>query len=173
MSGFFAPLKKLTLIRVEDALVLFSALMVLILMMLTVVDVTGRYLFRHPLQGSVEVSELLLMVIIALAIAGTQRVGGHVGMDVLYDKFKVMKRPLYPAFLAFALFVSEVAFVIILYFCIKAFFMSFDINETTAGPLYLIVWPVRAILCVGLLFMCVRLAVQFVGAIRSFSTWGK
>jgi len=166
-------LRKLAFARVEDWLVLFSAVMILVLMMLTVVDVSGRYLFRHPLQGSVEISELLLLVIIVLAIAGTQRVGGHVGMDILLDKLKRMRRPLYPALQTFALFVSEAVFVIVLFYCFRAFLASVAMNETSAGPLYVIVWPAKGILCLGLLFMCVRLAIQLSQAVKSIRVWGR
>ena len=99
--------------------------------------------------------------------------GGHIGMDVLLDKFKRMRRPVYPAFQTFGLFVSEAAFVFTLYYCFRGFLMSLGINETSAGPLYVIIWPVKGIVWFGLLLMCVRLAIQLSQAVKSIRGWGK
>ena len=157
--------------RIEDVLMLCSVGAIVVLMMLTIVDVLGRYLFCNPVVGSVEVSELLMVVIIVLAIAGTQRVGANIGMDALLNKFKKMNRPLFPIFQTFALLLTEAAFVMALYYSFIAFLRALDANETTAGPVYIIAWPVRGILCLGLLFMCIRLAIQLVQTVPSIRTW--
>ena len=65
MKSFFG---KSTFGKVEGVLSTFGGILIAVLMMLTVIDVTGRYLFRHPLKGSAEGSELLLVMIVMLAV---------------------------------------------------------------------------------------------------------
>lgn len=173
MKKFSYFLRKLTLGCVEDWITLFGGIAIVTLMMLTVVDVSGRYLFSHPLMGGIEISELLLLVIVILPMASTQRVGGHLGVDLLLNKFKGIKHPLYPAFQIITLFISETVFIFVLYYCFKDFLTSLAINETTEGPLFIISWPAKGILSLGLLFLCVRLAIQLSEAVKSIRWWGK
>lgn len=173
MQKFSALLRKLSLGRVEDWITLFSGVAMIALMMATIVDVTGRYLFSHPLMGGIEISEVLLLAIVILPMASTQRVGGHVGMDLLLDKLKRMKHPLYHAFQIIILLVSEALFIFVLYYCFKDFLTSLAINETTEGPLFVIIWPAKGILSLGLLLMCVRLAFQLSQALKSIRVGGK
>lgn len=158
--------------KVEDGFGFLAPAAIFALMTITVIDVSGRYLLNHPLKGSVELSELMLLVLVWVAVAGTQRVGGHVGMEALLEKFKKMNRPLYPAFRIFALFVTEISLVIVFYYAIRVFQQAVSINETTAGPLYIATWPILGLVCFGLLLICVRVAIQFTESIRSIGTWG-
>ena len=59
--------------RIEQIFVLFGGVLIIILMIMTIIDVSGRSLFRFPLVGSVEISELVTAVIIVLAISFTQK----------------------------------------------------------------------------------------------------
>jgi TRAP-type C4-dicarboxylate transport system permease small subunit len=51
---------------------------------LTVIDVSGRYL-RHPLPGTLEISTLCLALSVALTLAHTQALKGNTDVDVLYN----------------------------------------------------------------------------------------
>jgi TRAP-type mannitol/chloroaromatic compound transport system permease small subunit len=158
--------------HVEDWFMIISGVLVFVLMALTVVDVAGRYFFNQALQGSVEISEVLLLVITVLSVAGTQRVGGHVGMDVFIDRLKITDSPFSPVFQGLALLLTEAAFLIAVYYTFVAFLVSLDMSETTAGPLYIPNWPTRGILCLGVFLMSVRLAIQFIEVLRSVRVRG-
>ncbi len=51
---------------------------------LTVIDVSGRYI-RHPLPGTLEISTLCLALSVALTLAHTQALKGNTEVDVLYN----------------------------------------------------------------------------------------
>lgn len=51
------------------------------LMLLTVLDVIGRY-FRHPILGSVELSGFLAVIVVAAALPYTYKEDGHVGVEI-------------------------------------------------------------------------------------------
>jgi len=52
------------------------------MMLLTVVDVIGRF-FRHPIFGSVELVGLFATIIVATALPYTYKKDGHVGVEIL------------------------------------------------------------------------------------------
>lgn len=49
--------------------------------LLTVVDATGRYIFNHPITGSVELVELLMVAVIFTSIPLMTRARGHIVVD--------------------------------------------------------------------------------------------
>ena len=51
--------------------------------LLTVFDVTCRYLFNAPLVGSLELTELAMLVLVLLALPWCAASDGHVRIDVL------------------------------------------------------------------------------------------
>ncbi len=52
-------------------------------MLLTVVDVSLRYLFNSPIFGAQDVARLALLVVVACSFAYGGRVGAHVAVDLL------------------------------------------------------------------------------------------
>ena len=52
-----------------------------------IVNVLGRYVFRMPLRGSVEIVQLLLVVIVYFSLAYTEVRKGHVTMNEVVDHF--------------------------------------------------------------------------------------
>lgn len=53
------------------------------MMCLTMLDVAGRYLFGFPVEGSVELTELLMVGVIFSGIALSSAVRGHVTVDLV------------------------------------------------------------------------------------------
>jgi TRAP-type C4-dicarboxylate transport system permease small subunit len=52
------------------------------MMLLTVVDVIGRF-FKYPIFGSVELVGILATIVVAAALPYTYKVDGHVGVEIL------------------------------------------------------------------------------------------
>ena len=77
MSRIFKILDKFT-----NLLKFIGALALTIMMLLTVVDVIGRY-FKYPIFGSVELVGFLATIIVAAALPYTYKVEGHVGVEIL------------------------------------------------------------------------------------------
>jgi len=62
-----------------------SAMMVA-LMLLTTVDVAGRFLFNQPLRGTHELTEFALVLIVFLALGYAQHNDDHVLIDFVYSR---------------------------------------------------------------------------------------
>lgn len=73
-----------------------SAVAMLLLTFVTVIDVAGRYFFNHPLPGTIEITELSLVVIVYLAFGFAEHHKEHVVIDTLYEMMpKLVKRIFY------------------------------------------------------------------------------
>lgn len=76
-----------TILAVVDQLARIVALycggvLLFVLMTVIIVDVTGRYIFNHPLNGSLDMSITLLVLVVASSIAYGGRTGAHVTADI-------------------------------------------------------------------------------------------
>jgi TRAP-type transport system small permease protein len=67
-------------------MVWLSAVSVLAVFALVVVDVIGRYFFNHPVKGSNDIGEVILVLIAYLAVAYTQLNKEHVRVTLLWGK---------------------------------------------------------------------------------------
>ena len=72
--------------NIEKAVNLIGALILVILMGMTFVDVIGRSFFNSPLNGAVEVTELLLGVMVFLLLPSATLNQEHISVDII-DSF--------------------------------------------------------------------------------------
>jgi TRAP-type C4-dicarboxylate transport system permease small subunit len=57
------------------------------LMFLTVADVFGRYLLNRPVPGTFELTEMLMVPIVFLALGLAQHRNEHIALDLAYNYF--------------------------------------------------------------------------------------
>jgi len=60
-----------------------AALMVMLMMVVTCIDVVGRYLFNSPLTGSFEITELALAAMIFIGLPLTTDSDEHIRVDLM------------------------------------------------------------------------------------------
>ncbi|MDO8636812.1 MAG: TRAP transporter small permease, partial [Dehalococcoidia bacterium] len=77
---------------VSNWLNIAGACILSILMFLTVVDVSLRYFFNHPLRGVFELTELMMVAIVVLGLGYTAATRGHISVDIIVDRFKGRSR---------------------------------------------------------------------------------
>ncbi|MDZ7663943.1 MAG: TRAP transporter small permease [Desulfotignum sp.] len=68
--------------KFSDLLKVIGAVALTTMMMLTVVDVIGRF-FKMPIFGSVELVGFLATIVVAAALPYTYKMDGHVGVEIL------------------------------------------------------------------------------------------
>jgi TRAP-type C4-dicarboxylate transport system permease small subunit len=56
------------------------------LMLITGIDVVGRYLFNRPLVGAYEMTELALAIMVLFGWGYNQAIKGHIDIDLLYKR---------------------------------------------------------------------------------------
>jgi|GEM_PF-385895 len=64
-----------------------ALVLIFLMMLLGFLDVVLRYFFNAPILGVKELQTILLPVVTALALAGTQFDKAHIRVELLYDRF--------------------------------------------------------------------------------------
>ena len=63
-----------------------SAVCLFLMMLLTAGDVVGRYLFNHPIEGSKDITELIMVIMVFLVIPYVHVVNGHVRVEIFISR---------------------------------------------------------------------------------------
>lgn len=63
-----------------------SGAALLVMLGLTVADITGRSAFNDPVRGTVELTQMLLVIVVFLALAHSEDLGDHITVDLLYAR---------------------------------------------------------------------------------------
>ncbi|MGR3540482.1 MAG: TRAP transporter small permease subunit [Hasllibacter sp.] len=161
----------LALHRVEGWLALVAGLAVLGLMALAVLSVGGRNFFNRPLPGYVDWIELAMPFIAFLAIAYTQRLGGHVRMDIVIGRLG--GRTLWAAEWLTTL-LTLILILALTWGTWQHFGRSFDwgaprFSRDSSIDIGLPLWPAKLIVPVAFGVLSLRLALQLWGFGRAFA----
>jgi TRAP-type C4-dicarboxylate transport system permease small subunit len=135
-----------------------SILTVLFIAFFVGADVFMRYVFNSPIQGQLELSELLLPIIVFLALSYTQATHGNIGMDLVLDMLPPKSR--HYATMA-ALLISIFICAVLAYFSAKNALQLWQYDDVTMTPPYVKTWPSAASIPLGFFLVSLRIFVQF------------
>ena len=148
--------------RFESALNLTAALVILGVMFIGVFQVFGRKLINLPVPGYVDVIEFVMTVFAFLSIAYTQRLGGHVRMEIILKRFQGRALWLVEAF-GTILAIGIVA--ILAWFGYEHFLRAWNIGDSTID-IQIPLWPSKLLVPVAFAILLVRLVIQLAGFVR-------
>lgn len=143
----------------ETGLNIVGAALIGFLMLFTVGEIVGRYLFNSPIKGHVEIVQLTMAGVVFLGIAFTQKVGGHVRMELFV--VRVLKGRLRLIVESFTLLLALFIFAMITVYSLQDTLYSLRIGDNTP-LLYWPTWPSKLCIPVGSFFLCLRLVVQII-----------
>ena len=69
-----------------------SGTVMIAMMLLTSLDVLGRYVFKHPISGTADITEVMMVVIVFLALSDTASSGGHISVEVVTSQLSRRKQ---------------------------------------------------------------------------------
>ena len=141
-----------------------AALVILGIMVMGTVQVIGRVLFQAPIYGYSDMIEQIMTIFAFLAIAYTQRLGGHVRMELLLGRMK--GRTLY-FFEIIGTVAAIVVIMILAYYGYTHFMRAFEIGDSTID-VDLPIWPSKLMVPLAFSVMLVRLFIQLIGFVRLF-----
>lgn len=150
------------LFKVETLFALISGVAVFSLMILAVVSVGGRNIFNRPLSGYVDWIEQAMPLIAFVGISYTQRLGGHIRMDIIIGRLR--GRLLWSAeFLT--TFIMLVLLMLLVWGTYSHFLRAFDFNapnwsRDSSLDIGLPLWPMKLVVPVAFSVLCLRLALQ-------------
>ena len=152
-AGFF---------KFESALNLIAALVILAVMFIGVFQVFGRKLINLPVPGYVDVIEFVMTVFAFLSIAYTQRLGGHVRMEIIIKRFR--GRALWIVELFGTLTVIGIV-AILAWYGYEHFLRAWNIGDSTID-IEIPLWPSKLLVPVAFAILLVRLFIQLLGFLR-------
>jgi C4-dicarboxylate transporter DctQ subunit len=145
--------------HVEDWLNLASVFIIMFLMFFASAEIIGRYVFNFPIPGHVEIVELIMAGVVFFGIAYTQRVDGHVRMELFVTK--VLRGRSYHIAEAITTALSLFVYLFILIYTFKAALFSLKVGDSTAY-LYWPTWPSKFAIPLGSLFLCLRFVIEII-----------
>ncbi len=147
MSTIFKALDKFSsLLKTIGAIALTG------MMLLTVVDVIGRF-FKHPIFGSVELVGFMATLVVAAALPYTYKADGHVGVEIVVRLLSKKTQ------LIIDLFTRTISLILFCLVTWQMFLYAMDIHETgevsmnLEFPIYYIVY----VLAFGLLIFSITI----------------
>ena len=149
---------------VERALAWICAIVIFAVMLLGTVQVVGRVVFSQPIYGYSDIIEQVMTVFAFLAVAYTQKLGGHVRMELILGRMS--GRPLY-FFEIIGTVAAIIVIVILGYYGYTHFLRAFEIGDTTID-MDLPIWPSKLLVPISFAVLVVRLLIQLVGFVRLF-----
>lgn len=152
------------LFKLESFFALLSGVAIFALMFLAVFSVGGRKFFNAPLPGYVDWIEQAMPLIAFMGVAYTQRLGGHIRMDILVAQLK--GRALWMAEFVTA-FLMLVLMILLVWGTWAHFQRSFDFNapmwsRDSSMDIALPIWPAKLLAPVAFFVLCLRLTLQLV-----------
>jgi len=145
--------------HIEDWLNLVSVFIIMFLMFFASAEIIGRYVFNFPIPGHVEIVELIMAGVVFFGIAYTQRVDGHVRMELFVTR--VLRGRSYHTAEAITNAFSLFVYLFIFIYTFKDALFSLKVGDTTAY-LYWPTWPSKFAIPLGSLFLCIRFAIEIV-----------
>lgn len=144
------------LIFCENILMIMGGICLFLLMALIVSDSGGRYFFSAPISGVYEISEFYLMIaIVFLGLARTQRLKAHVRVELLLERFSdTLARVLEVLFLLATMLV----FACITYVTARNGWNNIVLNRWTTGVVAIPTGPSWLIVACGTGVFTIRLA---------------
>ena len=138
--------------------------LVLLMMLLIVIDVVGRYLFSRPLLGGVEISRVMLAWILFGSLAYSLSQDAHIRVTVLTRRFSPRVRFLSERITAL---LGLVFFALALYAGWDQFKLSYDVGEEMAAPIWIPFWISKLAVPVGCALIMIQLGLNLIAPFTS------
>ena len=133
------------------------------ILFLTVADIIGRSAFRRPVPGTVEMTGMILVVVVFMAVAHSEDMGDHITIDLLYERAGKRLR------LVLDVFADALTIVVVglLSYQLYQFTLRNQASGAETPVLDLPVWPFVLVAAVGsafyLLSSVMRLTLRLMG----------
>ena len=145
--------------HIEDWLNLTSVFIIMFLMFFATTEILGRYIFNAPVPGHVEIVELIMAGVVFFGIAYTERVGGHVRMELFITR--VLKGRAYHIAEAITTALSLFVYLVICVYTFKFALFSLQMGDVTAYINWP-TWPSKFAIPLGGFFLCIRFFIELI-----------
>lgn len=150
--------------KLESLLNLAAGCVIVALVALATTNILGRWLFSMPISGYIDWVEQAMAFIAFLGIAYTQRMGGHIRMDIFVGRFK-------GRWLWLTEFISTLLMLVVtsllIYGSYLHFWRAYSIGDSSVD-INLPTWPAKLVVPFALSILALRLVLQLWAYLRAF-----
>lgn len=139
------PRLKQTLYWLSQRLNNVGTVLLVVMMLVTTIDVIGRYIFNSPLSGASEIAEFLQVIVVYFGIAYTATQKGHVAVDFLFTRLSQRGQRFLASFVSL---VGAALFALIAWQSI-AQSLVFKMTTRSSPVLEIPVWPFVLVVAFG------------------------
>jgi TRAP-type C4-dicarboxylate transport system permease small subunit len=154
------------LFRAESVMNLLGGVVIFLLVLLATANVAGRYLFSTPVDGYIDWVEQAMAFIAFLGLAYTQRLGGHIRMDIVVGRLR--GRMLWVSELL-SVILMLITTLILVYGSYLHFLRAYQIGDSSLD-INLPTWPAKLVVPFALSVLALRLVVQLWAYARAIRT---
>lgn len=147
----------------DRALVTIAAAALLLMTLVCVVSVGGRYLFNLPIPDDLTISEMLIVVLVFLPFARVQALREHVSVSLLSDRMSPRGQELC---WMLGLVVGLAFFGVVTTATFGDFYGALTVGSYFSGRLELPEWPARFAVFLGCAVLMLRLALDLAISLR-------
>jgi len=150
--------------KVDEIIIKMSSVILFIMMIWVFSDAIGRYVFNHPLPGTLEITEEYLMVcIVFLSISYAQKFKAHVRVDLFVHLIPEKVLPFTELvmkiiMLAYAALLTRQA--------VEQGLWCIEVNSTSRGSLGYPMAPAYFLMGLGLLLVSIRILFECIDVVK-------
>ncbi len=145
--------------RIETWMAIVGAVVVIVIMLLTVLDVVGRNLLNRPLPGAYEITEFMLVAAVFLGLALVQAHKRHIQIEFI----SVRLAPKPQAVLRTVIYlVCLVTFGLIVFQGGRMTYEAWQTGAISEGIVPFPLWPANALIPIGSMAVCFRILIQLI-----------
>jgi TRAP-type C4-dicarboxylate transport system permease small subunit len=144
-----------------------SATFVLVLMGLVIADITGRYLFNSPVPMTYEVGSFMMVFVVFLAMAYTQRAGAHIRVEFLTSRLPARVRMILDIV---ASILGVLLYATIAYQGFKWSWTSWKVGDYVAGLVNIPRWPSQFAVPIGAAILCLQFVADVAWRLRELKS---
>jgi TRAP-type transport system small permease protein len=130
---------------VNKALHYVAGALIVAVMLFTVYNILGRWLFDAPLRGTVELTQLVMIGVVYLGLAYAQHHDDHISVDLIYQRFGPRVRAAVDAFAA----VLSTAILILVAWRLYAYGAVLEAGGRTTAARRIPLYPFAYVAIVG------------------------
>ena len=143
---------------IVGVLVFLSNWALALMMFLTFVDVLLRYIFNSPIQGSAELIEFLMAIVVPFSIAYCAHQRQHISVDLIIERFSRLTRKILDCVVNLATFLL---FILVSWQALL-YFLDESRSGLTSPVLYIPVYPFIGLVAFAFLALSLILIEQFI-----------
>jgi len=156
--------------RIDSTAAIISAVLVMLIMLITFSDVVGRNLFRQPIVGGIEVVTELFVIALFLSIAYVELEKRQIAVDFVIQRVSAKTRD---KLILIGLIISLIVFLFLAWRCSLDMMWSWRTGESSFATVNVPYAPTRTVIFLGFVLLSITDIILIVERVKILRQSGK